>query len=179
VRAAEAALALRTVYAARDGVVLRRLVEPGSAVRVGGPLLEVQYDEELSIEAWIDESLYGAIDPDAVARARLVGLEDEVFEGELEWLGVVTEHELKDAAFSIPVAKKLAQSRWVRARIKLDRHDPRLLPGLTADVSVPREPPFSWALGLFFQSRPRVQTARAAAEQKTISETGLVEAPSD
>lgn len=180
VRAAEAALALRTVTATRDGVILRRLVEPGSAVRIGGPLLEVRYDEDLSIEAWIDESLYGAIDASAVARARLVGLEDELFEGELEWLGVVTEDELKDAAFSIPVAKKLAQSRWIRARIRLDRRDPRLLPGLTADVSVPREPPFSWALGLFFQPRPQLPTARAEAEeQEQVSETSLVEAPSD
>lgn len=179
VRAAEAALALRTVYAARDGVISRRLVEPGSAVRIGGPLLEVRYDEDLSIEAWIDESLYSTIDPNAVARARLVGLEDQLFEGELEWLGVVTEDELKDAAFSIPVAKKLAQSRWIRARIKLERRDPRLFPGLTADVSVPRGSPFSWALGLVFEAPRTLPTARAATERENVSEVQHVEAPSD
>lgn len=150
VRIAETELALRVVRAARNGVVSRRLVEPGSAVRVGGPLLEVWHQDDLSIEAWVDESVYGSLDVDRPVRATLSGLDDKAFDGRLEWLGVVTEHELKNAAFSIPVAKKLAQSRWIRARIVIDDVDARLLPGMTADVSIRRDSLFS----LWGESKP-------------------------
>lgn len=137
VQAAEAALGLCTVRALHDGVVSRRLVEPGSAVRLGAPLLTLWYDENLGIEAWIDESAYGALPSDAQAEVRLSGLPGTVLTGTLQWLGVVTESELKEASYSIPLAKKLGQSRWVRARVVLVQDHPRLLPGLTAYVTLP------------------------------------------
>ncbi len=173
VRAAESELALRVVRAARDGLVSRRLVEPGSALRVGGPLLEIWYEEDLSIEAWVDESVYATLDPAGLAKASLSGLDDKLFEGRLEWLGVVTERELRDAAFSVPVAKKLAQSRWVRARIILNDSDPRLMPGLTADVSIPRASLFAWARDLgatpFRWSPATGSAAKAAGSSKPDS----------
>jgi multidrug resistance efflux pump len=138
---AEAALELTLVRSARAGVVTRRLVEPGAAVAVGGPLLEVWHDDSTRIEAWIDESEYAALAVGGRALTMLTGLGDTVFPGRIEWLGVVTEAELREASFSLPLARMLAKSRWVRARIQLDQVDGRMLPGLTAAVSIPRSQP--------------------------------------
>jgi multidrug resistance efflux pump len=135
---AEAELALTRVHSSRAGVVSRRLVEPGAAVRVGGPLLEMWYDDTITIEAWMDESKFGNLSVGAPVKARLVGLDSTVFAGHVEWLGVVSDLELKNASFSIPIAKQLAQSHWVRVQVALERPDPRLLPGLTVEVSIPR-----------------------------------------
>jgi membrane fusion protein (multidrug efflux system) len=140
---AEAELELTVIRAAKSGIVSRRLVEPGAAVRMGGAVLEIWYDEELAIEAWIDESEYGSLAVGKPAVARLPGL-DRPLPGHVVWLGVVTELELKDASFSISVAKLLARSHWVRARIALDHPDPALMPGLTAEVSIPRNSAPRW-----------------------------------
>jgi len=137
-KTAEARLELTLVRAALAGVVTRRLVEPGAAVAVGGPLLEVWHDDTTRIEAWIDESEYADLAIGSRALTLLTGLGDTIFPGRIEWLGVVTEAELRDASFSLPLARMLAKSRWVRARIQLDQVDPRMLPGLTAAVSIPR-----------------------------------------
>lgn len=141
VKYAEAELELTQVRAAKAGVVSRRLVEPGAAVRVGGPVLELWYDEGTSIEAWIDESNYADLFVGSPAEVVLAGLDEEVLEGHVEWLGVVTEGELREASFSLPIARMLAKSRWVRVGLRLSEPNPRLLPGLTAQVSVRRGAP--------------------------------------
>lgn len=135
---AQADLSLTVIRAPRQGVVSRRLVEPAAAVRVGTPMLEVWYDDDLAVEAWIDESKYGFLSVGAPAETTLPGVDHPPYEGHIAWLGVVTELELKDASFSIPIAKLLAQSHWVRAKVVLDHPDSLLLPGLTTNVSIPR-----------------------------------------
>jgi multidrug resistance efflux pump len=137
---AEAQLELTVIRAPRNGWVARTMVGQATAVRVGAPLLEVWYDETVTIEAWIDESSYSELVPGSRVQTTLLGLDDQIFSGHVRWLGVVTEEELKVASFSVPLAKQLAQARWVRAEIELDHPDPRLLPGLTVDVFVERRP---------------------------------------
>jgi membrane fusion protein (multidrug efflux system) len=140
--AAEADLSLTVIRAPESGVVSRRLVEPAAGVRVGTPLLEVWYDTDVAIEAWIDESKYGDLAAGMPVEASLTGGNGAPYAGRIEWLGVVTELELKDASFSIPIAKTLAQAHWVRALIALDHPDALLLPGLTMNVAIPRKPAF-------------------------------------
>jgi hypothetical protein len=97
------------------------------------------YDESVTIEAWIDESAYSDLTVGSRALISLLGLNEDGFSGRVRWLGVVTDEELKAASFSVPVAKLLAQARWIRAEIELDRPDRRLLPGLTVEVFVERQ----------------------------------------
>jgi hypothetical protein len=127
---------------------------------MGGAVLEIWYDEDLAIEAWIEESEYASLSVGKPAEAKLAGL-DRPIPGHVEWLGVVTEIELKDASFSIPVAKLLARSHWVRARIALDHPDSRLMPGLTAQVAIPRASAPRWM--------PQVVPPTAATTQSQAS----------
>ncbi len=135
---AEAELSMTVVRSPEAGIVSRRIVEPGAGVKLGIPLLELWYDTDLSIEAWIDESKYGDLSVGAPVETTLPGTNHRPYAGHIAWLGVVTELELKDASFSIPIAKILAQSHWVRAKVILDHVDSVLLPGLTVNVSIPR-----------------------------------------
>jgi multidrug resistance efflux pump len=170
-KSAEAELAQCVVRAARDGIVSRRLVEPGAAVRVGATLFELWYDEALSIEAWIEESSYDALAIGAPATVRLTGLSSAPLRGRVDWLGVVSEAELKNASFSVALARQLAESRWIRARIALEDSDPRLLPGLTADVAIERRSPTvpllpsSWSFrDLFPQASPPAAAANGGRD---------------
>ncbi len=138
VHQAEAELELTVVRAPRAGILTRSLVSEGTAVRVGSPLVELWYEGELGIEAWLEESSYGDLEIGAPAEMHVVGLTDAALSGRVAALGVVSQGELRQAAFSLPLARALGKSRWVRARIELDRNDVRLLPGLTAEVSITR-----------------------------------------
>lgn len=143
VRAAESALHQMQVRAPRAGVVQRTLIGPGSAVRVGASLLEIWFDDAVWVEAWVDEISYADLHLGAPAQASLIGGDGAKLRGRVERLGVVTDAELKAASFSIPLAKLLAKSRWVRVTIALDRANPRLMPGLSLDVVMPRSDPAS------------------------------------
>jgi multidrug resistance efflux pump len=140
--AAEADLSLTVIRASESGVVARRLVEPGAGVRLGSPMLEIWYDTNVWVEAWVDESKYGELSIGDPVETVVPGTRHAPYAGHIAWLGVVTELELKDASFSIPIAKTLAQSHWVRVQVALDSPDSLLLPGLSIDVAVPRKRPF-------------------------------------
>lgn len=134
---AETKLEMTIVRAPKDGQVSRRLVEPGAAVRVGAPLIEFWIDNTLSVEAWIDEDDLGKLKPGAAAHVVFTEFGELMIPGRIESIGFVTDAEVRSISVTVPVANRLARARWVRAHIMLDRDEPRLLPGLTANVSIP------------------------------------------
>ncbi len=133
--AAEGRLDLTVIRAQHDGRINRRILAPGASLRIGQPLLEMWLDTPLSVEAWIDETKLHRIRLGGVVRVTFAGL-PETFAGRIASIGMVTDEEVKSVSITVPVGNRLAKSRWVRVGVALDHPDPRLMPGVTAEVEV-------------------------------------------
>ncbi len=133
---AQARLDMTTLRAPKDGEISRVLLGPGSSVRASVPLLEFWILDPISIEAWIDERDLDRIKTGDIADISVDALADAHLSGRIESFSYVTDLEIKALASTVPLANRLARARWMRARIALLSSDPRLFPGLTANVSI-------------------------------------------
>ena len=129
VAAAEAALALARqhladagVRAPFDGVVTRRLVDPGAAVASTPPtdLLEVQDASVLHLEFTVGETVAVGLKPGAALSWRLE-----------------SETALRPAAIHLVFPAVDAATRTVRCRVLVDNADARLRPGSLVRVELP------------------------------------------
>jgi multidrug resistance efflux pump len=133
--AAEGRLELTIIRAQDDGEVTRRLRGPGASIRFGDPIVELWITGPPAVEAWIDESSASALSLGTEVRVSFEGLAGS-FTGRIDAVAMVSDAEVRSVSVTVPVANRLASSRWLRAHVALDRSDERLVPGLSAEVAI-------------------------------------------
>ena len=138
VAAAEAEVELTVIRAPGDGVVSRRILEPGAAVKIGYPILEMWLDTDRRVEAWIEEDALRWLRLGEKATVVFPSLGTAPVEGKIDALGVVSDAEFKTSSIYVPVAKMLDRARWVRVDIALEGPLGHVPPGLTAEVAIAR-----------------------------------------
>ncbi len=136
---AEAELEATVLRAPADGRVGSIARGPNASVRVGQPVLALWLDDELWIDAWIDEEELGDVHLGGGAFVSLDAHPGEVFEGRVEAIVALppeTTRERAQASASSPI---LATRARLRTRIRFDPREHQVLPGLSAVVGIARE----------------------------------------
>ena len=146
VAAARAELALvaadleaASIRAPSDGYVVRRIVEPGTSVVVGQPLVTLWIGPTVWVEAWIDERDLAHVKVGNAVDITAQSFPHRVFSGVVETIGVSTDYELPDAVVPQPRTARMRASPVVYVRVRLVRSE-GLFPGLSAMVAIRRKP---------------------------------------
>ncbi len=132
---AEGRLELTVIRAQHDGTVTRRILGPGSSIRFSDPIVEMRLEGPVAIEAWIDERELGNLRVGGDVRVSFRGL-PTMFEGRIDAIAMVSDAEVRSVSVTVPVGNRLAKSRWMRAHVTLQDPDERLVPGLSAEVTM-------------------------------------------
>ncbi|MBP1702990.1 MAG: hypothetical protein H6Q38_2097 [Chloroflexi bacterium] len=117
------------VYAARDGVVLTRSVEPGEVVQPGAALMTIGDLNSLVITVYVPEDLYGQISLGQEAQVTVDSFPGETFQA--------TVNHIADQAEFTPRNVQTAEGRKTTVfavELALDNREGKLKPGMPADV---------------------------------------------
>jgi multidrug resistance efflux pump len=132
---AKADLEASVIRAPADGWVLQRLAEPGTAVRVGEPVVAVWIGRDLWVDAWIEEHELSQIKVGNEARVIVKSRGKQPLTGVVETIGVTTDFELPDVSVPRPRAERMRTTPVVCAKIRL-KDTQGLFPGLSAEVGI-------------------------------------------
>lgn len=128
-----------SIRAPEDGAILRRIVQPGSSVDVGQPVVAIWLGRELWVEAWIDEEELGSVRVGNAATVTFHLLPDQEFAGAVEAIGLSTDLELPETDVPQPRFARMRGAPVVGVRIRLHEQPPDLVPGLSAVVAISRD----------------------------------------
>ncbi len=138
VREAEAALdmvavqlAKQTLTAPRDGLISRKLVEPGELAAPGAVLLELNDIDTVELAVYIPEDEIGQVKIGQKALVSVDAYDDERFEG---WVSFIA-HEAEFTPRNVQTQEERVKLIF-RVKIKLDNPDHRLKPGMPADAEI-------------------------------------------
>lgn len=126
---ADVQLEKTVVYAARDGVVLTRSVEPGEVVQPGAALMTIGDLNSLVITVYVPEDLYGQISLGQEAQVTVDSFPGETFQA--------TVNHIADQAEFTPRNVQTAEGRKTTVfavELALDNREGKLKPGMPADV---------------------------------------------
>lgn len=139
---AEAELDATVVRAPGDGVVAALACGPHASVRVGQPILSLWMDEELWIDAWIDEEDLGAIEVGRDAYVSLDAYPERVLRGWVEAIVLRAPEATRERALASSASPILASRAKIQLRVGFRPEDEAVqaLPGLSAVVGIEREP---------------------------------------
>jgi HlyD family secretion protein len=133
---AQRALATMTLLAPSSGLVNLVTVwhaggeapfKPGETVWPGAPIAELPDVSTLRVAARVDEAERGRLAAHQTATVQLDAIPDRQFSGRLEQIGTIA---TMDFTAGWPIPKNF------NLQIMLDQNDPRLRPGMTAQVTV-------------------------------------------
>ena len=136
VQRAETALSKMTLKAPAAGMVSlvpvwhpegRSPFKPGDRAWPGAPIAELPDADSLRISAHVDETERGRLAPKQLVTLHLDAIPDRQFTGTIEEISTLASEDFS-AGWPIP--------RNFDVRIILDQSDPRLKPGMTAQVTV-------------------------------------------
>ena len=136
VQRAETALSKMTLKAPAGGMVSlvpvwhpegRSPFKPGDRAWPGAPIAELPDADSLRISAHVDETERGRLAPKQLVTLHLDAIPDRQFTGTIEEISTLASEDFS-AGWPIP--------RNFDVRIILDQSDPRLKPGMTAQVTV-------------------------------------------
>lgn len=137
VAVAEADLEATNIVAPADGWIIRRIIELGSSVRVGYPILAMRLTDRIWVEAWIDEGSIDEVRVGSRAEVTFTALPGRTYRGRVVTLGTLTNTELQGAVVPSTLGQIIRPPTMIDVRIELaDSRDDRLVPGLTALVGV-------------------------------------------
>ena len=137
---ARADLDAASIRAPSDGWVVRRIVEPGTSVVVGQPLVSLWIGPDVWVEAWIDEKDLASVSVGHAVDVTAQSFPGRVFSGVVETIGVSTDYELPDAVVPQPRTTRMRASPVVCVRVRLSRPQ-GLFPGLSAVVAIRKKAP--------------------------------------
>jgi len=117
------------VYAAVDGVVLSRNIEPGEVVQPGAAALTLARLDRLTITVYLPEDRYGVVDLGEIAEVRVDSFPEQVFDATVV-------HIADQAEFTPRNVSTDAGRRTTVFAVELTVDDPggQLKPGMPADV---------------------------------------------
>lgn len=141
VEAAEAKVALAMtnlddtgIICPSPGVILTRIREPGSVVKVGDPVLTVSLNNPVWIRAYISEPDLGRIYPGMKARIYLDTPGSKIYEGQIGFISPVAEFTPKTVETT-----SLRTDLVYRLRIIIPESDRYLRQGMPVTVKLPLE----------------------------------------
>jgi multidrug resistance efflux pump len=137
--AAEADLESASIRAPTDGAIVRRIVQPGSAIEAGQPVISMWLGDDLWVESWIDEEELGSVRVGSEATVTFHALPGQEFSGTVERIGLATDLEIPEEEVPQPRFSRMRGAPVVSVRIRLDEQPSNLLPGLSAVVAIRRE----------------------------------------
>jgi len=138
VSVAEANLKGAVIRAPEDGWVVRRVVEAGTSVVVGQPLVALWIGKDLWVDAWVDEDDLADVAVGNKARVTINAFSRTPYKGRVESVGVTTDYELPDASMPQPRDSRIRVTPVVCVRVRLDHVD-GLFPGLSAVVGIQKK----------------------------------------
>jgi len=127
------------------GWVASKNAGPGSSVRVGDAILSVWEEDSLWCEAWLSESELGNLEAGRQVSIRLAAHPDRNFQGTVEAIGVLSNHELRATTGNALAGWVSSNEHQISVRIAMPRTDVRLMPGLSAKVGIHGSPAISLA----------------------------------
>ena len=133
---AEADLESAAIRAPGDGAIVRRIMQPGSAVEAGQPMISMWLGDDLWVESWVDEEALGSIRRGSAATVTFHALPGREFSGRVERIGLATDLEIPEADVPQPRFSRMRSAPVVSVRIRLDEQPADLLPGLSAVVAI-------------------------------------------
>ena len=139
VERARADLEAATIRAPRDGVVVRRIVQPGVSVEPGQPLLAVQLGKEMWVEAWIEEDEMGFVHDGKQAVITFPAYPEREFVGTVFRVGVATDVEMPESAVPQPRSTRMRGAPVLGVWIRLARPPAQWVPGMSAVVAIARD----------------------------------------
>jgi multidrug resistance efflux pump len=137
--AAEADLESAAIRAPTDGAIVRRIVQPGSAIEAGQPVISMWLGDDLWVESWIDEEELGSVRVGSEATVTFHALPGQEFSGTVERIGLATDLEIPEEEVPQPRFSRMRGAPVVGVRIRLDDQPSNLMPGLSAVVAIRRE----------------------------------------
>jgi len=133
---AEAQLENTIIRAPKAGAVVRRIVEPGTSIRIGTPLVSLWTGRSLWVEAWVDEEDLDDIEVGGRATIDVNSFPGRKYAGRIRAMSVATDVELPDDAVPQPRHRRMRQDPVIAVRIEFDRPTPELFPGLSAEAAI-------------------------------------------
>lgn len=106
----EARLGETRVTSPVDGLVVRRLREPGDVVVSGSPVLSLVATAEMWVRAWVDESELGRLAPGLPARVVFRAEPDRDYPGEVARVGREVDRETREVLVDVRV--HALPARW-------------------------------------------------------------------
>ena len=134
---ARASLNASVIRAPAAGSVVRRIGEPGAAVVVGQPILDLLIGSEIWVEAWIDQASLSKIAVGNDVKVSVSSFPGREFHGRVRSIGVSTDFEMPESAVPQSRRERLRTTPVVPIRVQLDEQS-GLLPGLSATVAIQR-----------------------------------------
>lgn len=125
------------IRAPGDGAVARRILQPGGSVDIGTPVMSVWLGEQdVWVEAWLDEDDIPYVKVGSVARVTLQSFPGRDFAGVVEKIGVTTDFEMPASEVPQPRFTRMRGAPVVGVGIRLEHPPEQLLPGLSAVVAI-------------------------------------------
>lgn len=162
VAGAEAARAKAFVRAPFPGVVAEIMLKAGEAVAMGLPLLHLVQDDALYVEAPFDEINAPQLALGQVARVEVDAFDDTAFQGAVDYIAPV-------------ISPQMDLSRTLKVRVRLKEGEAKLLPGMSADVTVVAQK-IEGAIYVPSESLIRNETAYVIVDDRAVErdvETGI------
>ncbi len=126
------------VTAPADGAVVRRLAQPGMAVKTGMPLLSLWLTEDTWIEAWIPEEQLGDLQPGSTVSVSFPALPHADFPGRLERVGLATDFEMPVDYLPQTRETRMRPTPQIGVQIRLEAAPELMRPGMSAVVDIRR-----------------------------------------
>ncbi len=126
------------VTAPADGAVVRRLAQPGMAVKTGMPLLSIWLTEDTWVEAWIPEEQLGDLQPGSAVSVSFPALPHTDFPGRLERVGLATDFEMPVDYLPQTRETRMRPTPQIGVQIRLDAAPELMRPGMSAVVDIRR-----------------------------------------
>lgn len=132
----EADLESAIIRAPENGAIIRRIVQAGSSVEVGQPIMSMRLGKEVWIEAWIDEDDIADVATGTPATVTLQSFPGREFVGAVDKIGLATDYEMPASEVPQPRYSRMRGAPVIGVRIALDEPPAELLPGLSAVVAI-------------------------------------------
>jgi multidrug resistance efflux pump len=129
--AVDVQLAKQTLTAPRDGLIGRKLANPGELAAPGAVLLELNDIDIVDLVVYIPETRIGEVKVGQKAQVYVDAYDDQVFEG---WVSFIA-HEAEFTPRNVQTQEERVNLVFA-VKIKLDNSDHRLKPGMPADAKI-------------------------------------------
>ncbi len=128
------------IVAPRDGYVVRRLAQVGTAIEAGQPAIAVLFKGEYWVEALFEESALIGINPGDVARITLPALPNQTFSGVVDSVGLTSDVRTPNGDQLESPRPRISQTTKLGVRVRFDQTPDVIQPGLSAQVVIDAGP---------------------------------------